>query len=302
MSDAEAPSPPAPVVENEPTEVAEGVFVIHDGGVPLVPNIGIVVGSRAALVVDTGMGPANGETVRRHAERLAGGRPLFLTLTHFHPEHGYGAQAFAAGAVGIYNRAQLDELRGKGAAYLEMFKTFGDTVAGQLEGVELVEPQIVYDGSADISLGDTVAQLRTYGLAHTHGDQVVFLPEQRVLFTGDLVESRCFPIFPWFPPDDADVDGDRWIEVLETLERLEPALVVPGHGELGGAEVVATALAFLRELRDETRRLADGGASEDDAAAELDRSMRARHPDWSQPEWIAFGARCFYAAQTRERG
>jgi glyoxylase-like metal-dependent hydrolase (beta-lactamase superfamily II) len=293
-------TPPPPVVEKDPREVADGVYVIPDGRVPLVPNVGIVVGDRAALVIDTGMGPRNGATVRSHADRLAAGRQMFLTLTHFHPEHGYGAQAFAGDAVTVYNRAQLDELRAKGAGYVELFKTFGAPVAAELEGVELVEPQIVYDGAAELDLGERTAQLQTWGLAHTRGDQTVFLPEQRVLFTGDLVEERCFAIFPWFPPDDVDVDGHRWIEVLEELERLDPAIVVPGHGNVGGPELIATAREYLELLRDETARLADEGATEDDLAAELDRSLRALHPDWAQPEWIAFGARCFYTAYTRE--
>jgi glyoxylase-like metal-dependent hydrolase (beta-lactamase superfamily II) len=301
MSEVETQEPPAPQVTNAPTEIAEGVYVIPDGRVPLVPNIGIVLGSRAALVVDTGMGPRNGEVVRDHAEALATGRPLFLTITHFHPEHGYGAQAFEPGAMIVYNRGQLAELREKGQPYLEMFKTFGDSVAEQLDGVTLVEPHIVYDGAADLDLGGRTAQLRTWGLAHTRADQIVFLPEQRILFTGDLVESRCFAIFPWFPPDDVDVDGDRWIAVLEELERLEPAIVVPGHGEVGDAGVVSTAREYLELLRAETRRLADEGASEDDAAGELDRSLRELHPDWDQPEWISFGARCFYTAYARER-
>ena len=64
MSEVETQEPPAPVVTEAPVEVAENVHVIPDGRVPLVPNIGIVAGSRAALVVDTGMGPANGATVR----------------------------------------------------------------------------------------------------------------------------------------------------------------------------------------------------------------------------------------------
>jgi glyoxylase-like metal-dependent hydrolase (beta-lactamase superfamily II) len=182
-----------------------------------------------------------------------------------------------------------------------MFRTFGDGVAEQLAGVELVEPHVVYDGAAEVELGGESAELRTWGLAHTRGDQVVFLRKQRVLFTGDLVESRCFAIFPWFPPDDVDVDGDRWITVLEQLERLEPEVVVPGHGELGGVEVITTAREYLEQLRDETRRLAAEGASEDETAAALDRSFRERHPDWAQPEWIAFGARCFHAAYARER-
>lgn len=294
-------APQPPVVTNTPTEVADGVYVIPDGRVPLVPNIGIVLGSRAALVVDSGMGPRNGAVVRGHAEALAAGRQLFLTITHFHPEHGYGAQAFDPGATIVYNSGQLAELRQKGQPYLEMFRTFGDAVAEQLEGVSLVEPHIVYEGAADVELGGRSAHLRTWGLAHTQSDQVVFLPGERVLFTGDLVESRCFAIFPWFPPDDTDVDGDRWIAVLEALERLDPALVVPGHGELGDAGVVATAREYLQQLRAETRRLADAGASEDEAAEELDRHFRALHPDWDQPEWIAFGARCFHAAYARER-
>jgi glyoxylase-like metal-dependent hydrolase (beta-lactamase superfamily II) len=247
------------------------------------------------LVVDAGMGPRNGEIVRRHAEALGSGLPLFLTLTHFHPEHGFGAQAFADGATIVYNRDQLEDLRSKAGGYLERFRTFGDAIAEQLEGVELVEPHVAYEGAAEILLGDTGAQLRTFGLGHTRGDQVVFLPEQRVLFTGDLVESRCFAIFPWFPPDEVDVDGDRWIAVLEQLERLEPAVVVPGHGEIGDAGVIVTAREYLEQLRGETRRLASEGASEDEAVAELDRSMRELHPDWAQPEWIAFGARHFYA-------
>ncbi len=88
--------------------------------------------------------------------------------------------------------------------------------------------------------------------------------------------------------------------MLEQLERLEPAVVVPGHGEVGDAGVIVTAREYLEQLRSETHRLAGEGASEDEVAAELDRSMRELHPDWAQPEWIAFGARSFYAASGRE--
>jgi glyoxylase-like metal-dependent hydrolase (beta-lactamase superfamily II) len=293
--------PPAPVITGAPTEIAEGVHVIPDGRVPLVPNIGIVVGSAAALVVDTGMGPRNGAVVRQRAEELAAGRPLFLTLTHFHPEHGFGAQAFDGRATIVYNHDQLEDLRRRGQPYLEMFRTFGDSVAQELEDVMLVEPQLVYDGAADVLLGGVTAQLRTWGRAHTRSDQTVFLPERRVLFTGDLVERDCFAIFPWFPPDDADVDGDRWIAVLEELERLDPAVVVPGHGGTGDVCVITSVREYMQLLRDETRRLAGEGAGEEEVATTVDRSMRELHPDWAQPEWIATGARYFYAAYEQGR-
>src|SRR3954447_27082658 len=151
------------VVHGAPMEIAAGVFVIPDGRVPLVPNIGVIVGARAALVVDSGLGPRSGAIAYQIARKLAGEQPLFLTLTHFHPEHGFGAQAFANDATIVYNREQLEDLRSKGEAYLTRFRSFGDAVAKQLEGVELVEPHLAYDGDAEITLGGRSAQLRTFG-------------------------------------------------------------------------------------------------------------------------------------------
>jgi glyoxylase-like metal-dependent hydrolase (beta-lactamase superfamily II) len=272
------------------------VVVIPDGGVPLVPNVGIVEGSRKTLVVDTGMGVRSGTAVLGHARRFANGKPLILTCTHFHPEHAYGAQVFASVATIVYNRTQLDELHEKAYPYADLFRTFGDTVAAELEGFEMVEPDVVYDGEADIDLGGRIVQLRTYGGTHTKGDSWVFLPEERILFTGDLVENKGFAIFPYFPPDDVDVNGDRWIEALEIMERLEPAIVVPGHGDVGDVGVVTAAREYLVALRDETRRLASEGVGIDDIAAKLESEFQQRHPDWVQPEWIGLGARSFHAA------
>jgi glyoxylase-like metal-dependent hydrolase (beta-lactamase superfamily II) len=292
-----AAGPPPPVVLGEPLEIAERVHVLPDRGVPLVPNVGIILGGRSALVVDTGMGPANGDRVRAAAKALAGARRLILTLTHFHPEHGFGAQAFDDAPI-IYNRAQRDELRHKGDAYLQLFRTFGDTVAAQLEGVELRDPDVVYDGEADLDLGGVTAHLRAWGLAHTLGDQVVFLPDERILFTGDLAENGLFPIFPYFPPDDVDVDGDGWIAVLERLEALQPKTIVPGHGPVGDTTILADTRACLTTLRDESRRRQVDGQPLDDAVRELESELRSRHPDWQQPEWIGFAVRSFYAAAT----
>jgi len=287
-------SPPPPVVADvEPEEIARSVFVIPDGRVPLVPNMGIVVGEREALVVDTGMGPKNGRRVLDRTRALTD-RPLVLTITHFHPEHGYGAQAFEEARI-VYNRSQQEELSDKGVPYLEMFRTFGDAVAEQLEGVELVEPDEVYEDRTSFDLGGIEVELHHFGPAHTRGDQVVFLPETRVLFTGDLVETRLFPIFPWFPPDDADVDGSRWIEVLGRLEALEPEVVVPGHGEVGGPELIREVRSYLEDVRGRVRDAAEAGASLDEITAALEPRIRADYASWDAPEWIGFAIACFHA-------
>jgi glyoxylase-like metal-dependent hydrolase (beta-lactamase superfamily II) len=295
MSDAANSAPPAPNVD--PTalkEIAPGVHVITDHRVPLVPNIGIILGTDAALVVDTGMGPANGQKVLDCAKRLADDRPLILTLTHFHPEHGFGAQVFKGAARIHYNRTQRDELAAKGEGYLGMFKTFGPGVAAALEGTKLVEPDDVYEGaSTTIDLGGRTVELRTWGLAHTAGDQVVWLPQERILFTGDLAEERIFPIFPWFPPNDADIDGARWAQVLGELIAWNPAIVVPGHGDLGGAEILKAVRDYMVDLGRRVAAERKTGKDADTVVASLGPKVRAEHPDWAAPEWIDFAIRYY---------
>ena len=287
---------PPPIVHGKPVEVADGVFVIPDGRVPLVPNVGVIVGDRAALVVEAGLGPRSGNIVHQIARDLAGNRPLFLTITHFHPEHGFGAQAFQDATV-LYNRAQHEEFRQKAEGYLEQFRSFGGAVAKELEDVKFIDPHIVYDGGADLDLGGKTVQLRTMAPAHSRGDQVIFLPNERVLFTGDLVENRFYPIFPFVPPYDVDVDGNHWITVIEELQRLEPNIVVPGHGEVGDTGLLTTTHEYLTLLRSETKRLAAEGHEADAIIRTLEPQLKARYPDWdmSEPWRVATGVQTFLA-------
>ena len=297
MTDVSSAGPPPPnVVPGGIREIATGVFVIPDNRVPLVPNIGIVVGKDAALVVDTGMGPGNGRKVLEAARRVAGSRRLILTVTHFHPEHGLGAQVFKGAARIFYNRAQREELRAKGEGYLGMFRGFGPGVAAALDGTTIVMPDEVYDGaSTELDLGGRKVELRTWGLAHTAGDQVVWLPAERILFTGDLAEERIFPIFPWFPPNDADLDAARWAKILDELDGWKPDIVVPGHGSIGGPEILRAVRAYMLGLGRRVAAERKSGKDADKIVAELAPKIRAEHPDWDAPEWIDFAIR-YYAS------
>jgi glyoxylase-like metal-dependent hydrolase (beta-lactamase superfamily II) len=294
MSDpSQRSAPPLPNVDAAAIkEIASDVFVISDRRIPLVPNIGIIRGSDSVLVVETGMGPGNGKRVLDAARRIAGSRRLILTITHFHPEHGFGAQAFKGSARITYNSAQRDELRAKGQAYLDMFLGFGPGVAAALLGTNIVVPDDVYDGaSAELDLGGRKVELRTFGLAHTRGDQIVWLSAERILFTGDLAEERIFPIFPWFPPNDADLDAARWVKILTELESWQPKIVVPGHGDVGGAEILAAVRDYIVDLAKRVAAERKAGKDADAIVAELGPKIRAEHPDWDAPEWIDFAIR-----------
>lgn len=273
-------------------ELARDVVVIPDRRVQLVPNIGIIGGQHSVLVVETGMGPRNAEKVLEFAADYAKGRKLYLTTTHFHPEHAFGAQVFTGEATFLVNRDQAEDLKVKGPGYLEMFKGLGEPVARRLEGVELAQADVVYDQAYDLDLGGRVVQLRATGRAHSRGDQVVKVPDADVLFTGDLVEAGQFAIFPWFPPHDTDVSGTRWLAVMRRLAAEGPRVVVPGHGEVGGPQLLADVRDYLQLLRDETWVRRDSAVSEQTIVEEISALMIQRHPEWAGREWIEKGVGC----------
>ncbi|WP_329050223.1 MBL fold metallo-hydrolase [Amycolatopsis sp. NBC_01488] len=273
-------------------ELAPDLLVIPNHGVDLVPNIGVVGGTEAVLVVETGLGTANAAEVLAFAAEVANGRRLYLTTTHFHPEHAYGAQVFAGEATYLVNRAQADDLATKGAGYLEMFRGLGEVVARRLEDVRVPVPDVVFDGDHELDLGGRTVRLRPTGRGHTIGDQVVEVPDAGVLFTGDLAETGQFAILPWFPPHDTDATGVGWLAVLDRLAPAAPRTVVPGHGEVGGVAVLTDVRDYLRELRDETWRRRDSGLGVAAIAAEVREVLVGRHPEWAGQEWIEPGVQC----------
>jgi len=278
----QAPSPPL-IPEVAPQQLAERVWVFPDQRINLVPNIGVVIGDRASLVVDTGMGRRNGERLLERVRELTD-KPLLVTLTHFHPEHGWGVAPFAGEATIVYNRVQREELTEKFAPFVELFSSFGPEVAELLHNVELVGPHVVYGGDdAELDLGGVIVRLSYHGPAHTRGDQLVLLPEERILFAGDLVESRFFPILP-----DEDAHGSLWIALLEQLERLGAETVVPGHGEVGGVSLIGEVREYLEHVRAAVNDAAAGGASHEDVKARLEPEIRSRYETWENEIWIGF--------------
>lgn len=257
---------------------------------PHVPNVGIVIGERSALVIESGMGIENGLRVLEAARQVADERRLFLTTSHFHPEHCLGAQPFVGKATILMNQAQRVELFEKGQGFVDLFRTFSPGISDALRGVQLVPPDLVYGGTARLDLGGRIVELTERGDGHTRGDQWIALPEERIVFAGDLVEERFHAIMP-----DDDSDGEIWLRRLREMEALEPRVIVPGHGAVGGVEISVAAREVLEEIREEAVGLRGEGLDIDEVAAVVEARIVGRYPEWDNREWVAQSARNFLA-------
>ena len=270
---------PAPLVDTAwREEIAGGVFVIPDRDVFVVPNIGIIVGEHSALVVDTGLGRANGERVLRAAREIAGDRKLYLTPTHFHAEHGMGAQAFADEATIVCNRRQRDELLAEGERHLSSIRALGGDFADLLAGAEIVLPDLVYDTSLDLDLGGRIVQFRHFGPGHTAGDQIIFLPGERIMFPGDVLENKQHPMLE---PGSAGNGSAKWLDLLGALDRLDPAVIVPGHGQATGASLISDYRSYLTDLQDGVWAAQQAGMPAEEYRPDLMASLAADRADWA---------------------
>src|ERR1700730_10077085 len=179
---------PAPLVqENKTIKVSEHVYVIPDGRVNLVPNIGIIVGTRATLIVDAGMGPRNGQTVLRELAKVSKNSDLYFTTTHFQPEHVTGVQAFPANTRIIRSEAQEEELKQKQPEFIKNFSKRTPEIKALLQDVKPRPPDILFDRELKLDLGGVTARVFLVGPGHTRGDTAIYVEEDKVLFTGDVV-------------------------------------------------------------------------------------------------------------------
>jgi glyoxylase-like metal-dependent hydrolase (beta-lactamase superfamily II) len=273
-------------------EVADGVYVIPDGGIPLVPNVGILVGEESVLVIDTGMGPANAEIVLSEVRKVSQLPVRYLVTTHFHPEHNFGAQSFPTETLLLYPIAQHRDLQEKGEEYRDWFiEMFGDDVQGLLEPVELVEPDLTFERQARLDLGDFPVHLLWFGHpAHTGGDTVIYLPRQKVAFVGGLAPNKLFPIMA-----DAGSSVRGWLASLEPLARLNARIIVPDHGKVGRPAVIEAVREYLSTVQAASLKLKRGGVPLNVAQETLHAEFSERYADWGENHWIRNAVERTYA-------
>jgi glyoxylase-like metal-dependent hydrolase (beta-lactamase superfamily II) len=229
-------------------ELADGVLVRRYDELDL--SIGLVIGARGCLVVDTRGDPDQGAELYT-AVREVTRRPCTVVLTHAHFDHCLGTAAFLPAAVWAHARCRDDLSRGGAAQYAEALAW------SRAEGIP--DPMLVRPVLPDhpvtepiqVDLGDRRLLLTHPGRGHTDHDLAVWSPDTGVLFAGDLVEQGADPDFTDAYPLD-------WPTAVTELLRLEPQIVVPGHGDPVDAEFVTAQRNHLAALADLCRAVRAG--------------------------------------------
>jgi cyclase len=218
-------------------EVSDGIFAyIQPDGTWFLNNTGWIAGDDGVIVVDS-----TGTEKRAYAfyQALQGTTALpakALVNTHSHGDHTNGNFVFAPQTAIIAHDLCREEVK---AANLQAIAAAFP--GGDFGNPAIVPPFVTFSDRLNVFAGDVRIELIYVGPAHTTNDVLAWIPERRVLFSGDIVFNGGTPFAVG-----GSVAG--WLEALETIRALNPAVIVPGHGAVCDLEVTATIEAYLQFL------------------------------------------------------
>ncbi len=296
-------------------KLAEGVYaaLAIDGGGAMC-NAGIVDLGDRALVFDTFWTPEASQDLLTAAEQLTGHAVVYIVNSHYNADHVNGNQVFAP-ATTIISTSRTRELlieRGNGflnwarehlaeEVHEDEKKLAAETnedrrqqmaldlettraLLHALPTLELRLPNFTFEHRLDLHGPARSIELRCLGGGHTESDAFLYLPQDHILFTGDLLFTQMHPSMWHDQPE-------TWISILARMEELKTDAVVPGHGPLGTREDVTLLRQYLTWLLETARAVIKREGLADDLVREQLPEAYAR---WKAPELFEQTARAFY--------
>jgi cyclase len=241
------------------SEVADGVFAyVQPDGSWWINNTGFIRGERTVVSIDTCSTERRTRDYLSTVEEITGQIPRALVNTHHHGDHTNGNCFLPFATVIGHERCREEMLRAGIATHDGVFEP---VVWGELT---LEPPFVTFDRRMNIYVDDLKVELiHLTTAAHTNNDVVAWIPERRVLFSGDLVFNGGTPFVVM-----GSVAGS--LEALDMIAELEPDVIVPGHGAPGGIEMIDRCGTYLRWVQLSAERAVAAGLTPLEAARELD--------------------------------
>jgi cyclase len=303
-------------------KIADGVYyATSDGPMATGGNHPIIVNDRDVLVVDDGTTPAAARALLEDLKMITDKPVRWVVNTHFHYDHTDGNSVFGPDVEIIGHEFVRHAILDLDVLHREPFKTFQSNTAAQLESLpkqiagekdpgrratlekqleatqadweqlktlKPTPPTMTYASKMTLHHGPREIQILFLGRGHTQGDTVVFLPRERLVCTGDLMESRLAYM--------GDALFDEWITTLDALKALDFDTVLPGHGVPFRQKSLITAFqSYLKDLMVQVAALRKQGVSADEAAQKVDlTSHKADFPQIQGPGADLRGVRRMY--------
>jgi cyclase len=237
---------------NQVAKIAADVY-FHEGDIGRKGhcNNGWIIFEDYVLVIDANF-PSGAEEIIPKIKALTSKPIRFAFDTHHHGDHAYANQLWAdQGAIPVAHHGVLEEMKkyetgyfgGKTGRWEDAAKNRKDVAASKLK-----PPTVLFRKDLIFDDGKHRVELQHFGVAHTHGDGFAWLPKERILFTGDACVNGAYNFV-----GDGHI-GD-WIKTLEAAKKLEPKQICPGHGPMGGPEVLDDQIAYFKGVQEAVKKL-----------------------------------------------
>jgi cyclase len=285
------PVRPAPQWGTGLQEVATNTYAYlqYDGSWGI-SNAGFLEGEDGLLVIDATLVASMAQAFIDQIRRVSPKPFRHLVNTHSHPDHTGGNRLFTGAEIISHRICREEMVRGlarppspPGAAppgpMAAMRTPAMDRMFQQISDDPdryIALPTVTYEDSLSLLYGDTEVQLLYYGPAHTFGDTLVYIPESRVLFAGDVAFFYSMPLA-------AAGKIGSWIKVIDRIRDMDVDLIVPGHGPTGGKQELEDEREYFEFVTEQTRSCFERGMSPEEAVKAIDLGP---YKEWLDAERI----------------
>jgi cyclase len=273
--------------ETGTVEVAAGVFsYVQAGGGLCISNAGVLTGARETTAIDALFTPAMARTLVGEAWRLAPAPITRLINTHHHVDHTLGNAEFPAETQILAHARAKSEMERAGLGVLPFIERLAPHFKGQLDDAAERLPDVTFDGAAlELEASGKRVRLLHFGTGHTRGDVLVYLPAEKVLFTGDLG-------FFYVTPLGHEGHFGNWIRIgRRVIDEVDADVLVPGHGPPGTKADLSTMLDYLELVHGGAKNAFDAGVTQAEAIESIDLGDYA---DWEEADRVGANvARCY---------
>lgn len=238
-------------------------------------NAGFILTHEGIVVVDSQMNEPLAKEMLNQIRKQSHQPILYVINTHYHGDHTFANHVFSPTKGIISHENTLKFLQTHGKEHLQQFaRFFGEEMA---QGIMVTLPTKTVQDQMTLTFQDRRIEILHLGKGHTDSDLVVYLPDEKILFAGDLVYAGRLP---WL----GDGHTKEWLKTLEKLKTLAFETVVPGHGKPGNRKVVDRFEAYLTGLRAAVLTSLLHGATLEDMKKEI--RLPGYQQDLKYQEWL----------------